>query len=58
MFSFDPFVARHGEVVAQAIIENFERYQGIELDASVPLEVRWRRLVEDASPCDAETLAA
>lgn len=52
MFSFDPFVARHGEVVAQALIENFERYQGIELDSSVPLEARWRRLVEDLPSSD------
>lgn len=52
MFTFDPFVARHGEVVAQAIIENLERFQGIEFDASVPLEVRWRRLIEDLPSSD------
>lgn len=57
MFSFDPFVARHGEVVAQALIENFERYQGIEFDMSVPLEIRWRRLVDDGFAFENELAA-
>ena len=57
MCLFVPFVARHGEVVAQAILENFERYQGIEADPSVSLEDRWRRLIEDSSSCEQEMAA-
>ncbi len=49
MLQFDRFVARHGEVAAQAIIENLERYQGAELSNTLSLEERWRRLMQDAA---------
>ncbi len=44
MFDFDAFVTRHGEVAAQAMLENVERFKGIKRDVTVSLEERWHLL--------------
>ena len=41
MPDFETFVARHGEVGAQALIENIERFSGVRIRLGVPLERRW-----------------
>ncbi|MGE3623587.1 MAG: hypothetical protein AB7H77_06940 [Bdellovibrionales bacterium] len=46
---FDTFIARHGEVVAQAILENLERYEGVRSSVVTSLEERWERLIEHNS---------
>jgi hypothetical protein len=43
---FEIFFARHGEVAVQAILENLERYEGLQGNASVPLERRWHLLMQ------------
>ncbi len=45
MLEFDKFVARHGEVVAQAILENLERHEGVRSASVVPLQQRWHNLM-------------
>ena len=45
MFDFDTFVARHGEVAAQALLENIERFKGIRRELPVSLEERWTSLM-------------
>ncbi len=47
MLEFDKFLARYGEVAAQAILENLERYEGIRNIAPVSLEERWNHLMCD-----------
>jgi hypothetical protein len=44
---FEKFLARHGEVVAQAILENLERYEGVRSDIMASLEDRWMSLTQD-----------
>ena len=46
MLQFDAFVARHGEIVAQAIIENLERFEGIRARCGQSLEQRWTCLMQ------------
>jgi hypothetical protein len=41
MHDFDSYVARHGEFGVQAIVERWERYQGIRVSIEVSLEARW-----------------
>ena len=55
MLHFDHFVARHGEVAAQAIIENLERFEGVRTLRVQSLEERWQRLMQSA---DQQSLAA
>jgi len=43
---FDHFVARHGEIVAQAIIENMERFEGRSSARPLSLEERWSHLMQ------------
>ena len=45
MLQFSKFVARHGEVVAQALLENLERFEGIRPNTAIPVEQRWENLV-------------
>ena len=45
MLDFEKYVARHGEFGVQAIIERWERYEGIRSSAGVPLEDRWMAFV-------------
>ncbi len=45
MLEFETFVARHGEVAAQAIIENIERFEGLRSCHVTPLEQRWQVLM-------------
>lgn len=47
MLQFEQFVARHGEVAAQAILENLERFEGIRTTQVESLEDRWQRLMND-----------
>jgi hypothetical protein len=44
---FEQFVAQHGEVATQAIIENMERFEKIRVASGLSLEERWRRLMQD-----------
>jgi hypothetical protein len=46
MLEFETFVARHGEVVAQALIENIERFEGVRSNSIIPLEQRWQVLMQ------------
>lgn len=55
MLQYEIFVARHGEIAAQAIIENLERFEGVRHAQIQSLEKRWRRLMETA---DQQNLAA
>jgi hypothetical protein len=41
MLNFETYISRHGEFGAQAILERWERYQGIRVSTETPLEVRW-----------------
>lgn len=45
MLHFDQFTARHGEAVAQALLENLERFEGVRADTTASLEDRWQRLM-------------
>jgi hypothetical protein len=47
MLHFEHFVARHGEIAAQAIIENLERFEGIRATCAQSLEERWARLMQN-----------
>lgn len=49
MLDFDKYVARHGEIGVQAIIEQFERYEGIRNNYGTSLEDRWIRFIEMTS---------
>jgi hypothetical protein len=41
MPNFETYVARHGEFGVQALIERWERYEGIRTSISTSLEARW-----------------
>jgi hypothetical protein len=41
MINFDSFVGRHGECAVEAIIEGFERREGIRFRSGISLEERW-----------------
>jgi len=58
MLEFDKFVARHGEVVAQAILENLERHEGIRSNTGAPLQQRWHRLMRDEDNFSDQRIAA
>ena len=45
MLDLKSFIARHGEPVAQALIENLERYEGLPRPASSSLEDRWKTVM-------------
>lgn len=45
MPDFDKLVSRHGEVTAQAILEDLERFNGIPSNRDIPLEHRWSALM-------------
>jgi hypothetical protein len=46
MTTFEIFLGRHGEVAAQALVENLERYEGVRTNVVTPLEQRWERLMQ------------
>lgn len=48
MLDFEIFVARHGEVAAQALIENIERTEGRRSNAVLPLAQRWHNVMQPA----------
>jgi len=56
MLEFETFVARHGEVAAQALIENLERFEGVRHAVVVPLEQRWASLMQ--APFQQQSAAA
>jgi hypothetical protein len=41
MIEFEQFVARHGEILAQALLEDIERREGIHGQFFSSLEERW-----------------
>lgn len=45
MLEFETFVARHGEVAAQAILENLERFEGVRSASVICLETRWQKMM-------------
>ncbi len=48
MFDFEKFIARHGEIGTQALLENVERREGIRHgDEPVDLEVRWNVVMNE-----------
>jgi hypothetical protein len=49
MLQFEQFVARHGEIAAQAIIENLERFEGVCSLRELSLEERWQHLMQQAA---------
>ncbi|MDD3183654.1 MAG: hypothetical protein PHD48_12760 [Alphaproteobacteria bacterium] len=53
MPDFHNFIMRHGEFVAQYIIEQIERIEGICSDNSVSLEQRWAALKNEPAPIKA-----
>jgi hypothetical protein len=38
---FEKYLKRHGEIGLQAILENWERYQGIKHHGAITLAERW-----------------
>jgi hypothetical protein len=50
MFSFHDLEKKFGEVVAQAILENLERYEGVRSGVIASLEDRWQILMQDNQP--------
>lgn len=53
MDQFEAFTATHGEIVAQAILENWERKKGIKDLSCLPLETRWERFLKETSSISA-----
>ena len=53
MLHFNHFVARHGEVAAQAMLENIERFNGIRHITLLSLEERWYRVMAVQPVADA-----
>ncbi len=49
MERFETFLARHGEHGAQALLENWERHQGIKHPHTMPLERRWEIFMRETS---------
>ncbi len=51
MTKFDQFVARHGEVVTQSLIENLEHAEGVQSEqmTTKTLEERWQRLMKQGA---------
>ena len=47
MIHFEAFLAKHGEVVVQAVLENWERFMGICHSAPVSLEDRWQSFMQE-----------
>ncbi|MGE0109165.1 MAG: hypothetical protein AB7S81_05290 [Bdellovibrionales bacterium] len=54
---FNVFVSRHGEVGMQALLENWERYQGIPANHLMPLEARWDRFIKLTNDCVTQAVA-
>lgn len=46
---FDTIVSRHGEHGAQAILENWERHQGIPPDYRKTLKARWNNFLRSTN---------
>jgi len=47
MPSFRELEKKFGEIAAQAILENLERFEGIRGCTSIPLEQRWMALMSE-----------
>ncbi len=52
MLDFETYVARHGEFGVQALVEQIERTSGIHvnIEAPLPLEVRWNVVMQNPMP--------
>ncbi|MCP3385968.1 hypothetical protein NLM31_36830 [Bradyrhizobium sp. CCGUVB4N] len=52
MLDFNSYVSRHGEFGVQALIEQIEQMAGIRvnIDAPLPLEVRWKIVMQRPMP--------
>lgn len=55
---FAAFLARHGEVVTQAVVENLERYEGVRSDTAAPLTQRWSILTQKNADLQLQALRA
>jgi len=53
MPSFCELESKFGEIVAQAILENIERYEGVRSSVVSSLEDRWHYLTQGASAISA-----
>lgn len=54
MIEFNTYIARHGDIAVQALIEKLERYDGVRPRMGASLEERWRVVVSPArSSCQA-----
>jgi len=49
MDQFETLMSKLGETGIQAILENWERHQGIKHPAPLPLECRWERFLEETA---------
>jgi hypothetical protein len=60
MNDFEQYLARHGEFGVQAIIERWERYEGIRCDVGVSLKDRWLVLMgrNCSAPVRSQCIAA
>jgi hypothetical protein len=60
MIDFEQYLARHGEFGVQAIIERWERYEGIRSGVDVPLKDRWMALMgrDGSAPARRQCIAA
>ena len=47
---FEDYVKRHGEHGVQALIEGYEKREGILCRNGVPLEERWKTLIRGQVP--------
>jgi len=48
-YDFETFLARHGEIGAQAILETLERREGVRSLSTTPLADRWAIMMRDMS---------
>jgi hypothetical protein len=48
MIEFNTYIARHGDIGVQALIEKLERYDGVRPQLSASLEERWKVVVSSA----------
>jgi hypothetical protein len=61
MVNFEAYIARHGEFGVQALVERWERYQGIRVSIDTPLEARWVAFMGNdnfPSPAQQQRMAA
>jgi hypothetical protein len=52
MPNFETYVTRHGEFGVQALIERWERYEGIRASIDTSLEARWVAFMGNGNSLD------